>query len=93
MPKTVYIIGHKGRNYVGDGWHIYFLQGMRDGAFDTTYDVTKAQRFYSRDELFDYLKTYCYLRGTIIFDFTEEYLDSIKDNERIKAIYNDCERY
>lgn len=93
MTKLVYIIGHKGSNYIGDGWHIYFLQGLRDGAFDTTYDVTKAQRFNSRDELFDYLRTYCYLDRTIIFEFTEEYLDKIKDNEKIKAIFNDCEKY
>lgn len=92
MTKTVYIIGHKGRSF-DDKWHIYFHAGMRDGVFDTTYDVTKATRFNSREELFDFLRTYCYLHGTIIFDFTEEYLDLIKDNERIKALYNDCEAY
>lgn len=93
MSKLVYIIGHKGYNYIGDGCHIYFLQGMRDGAFDTTYDVTKAQRFNSKDELFDYLRTYCYFDKSILFEFTEEYLDKIKDNEKIKAIFNDCEKY
>ena len=94
MTKTVYIIGHKGRSYINDkDWHIYFHAGMSNGAYDTTYDVTKAARFYSKDELFEFLNKYCYLRGTIIFDFTEEYLERIKDDENIKRIYNDCETY
>ena len=92
MAKTVYIIGHKGRTFDGD-WKIYFHAGMTDGVFDTTYDITKAVRFASRDELFDFLRHYCYLDKTIIFDLSEEYLDFIKDNEKIKAIYNDCEKY
>ena len=92
MEKAVYIIGHKGRTFDGD-WKIYFHAGMTDGVFDTTYDITKAVRYNSREELFDFLRNYCYLNGTIIFDLTEEYLERIKDNDRFKAIYNDCENY
>lgn len=93
MEKTVYIIGHKGWSSFYDKMHIYFHAGMTYGVFDTTYDITKAVRFASRDELFDFLRHYCYLDKTIIFDLTEEYLDRIKDKEEIKAIYNDCEKY
>lgn len=93
MTKTVYVIGHKGRGCGDDKWRIYFHAGMTDGVFDTTYDITKAVRFAGRDELFDYLKTYCYLDRAIIFEFTDDYLARIKYDERIKAHYNDCERY
>lgn len=92
MAKTVYIIGHKGRSY-DDKWRIYFHAGMTDGVFDTTYDITKAVRYNSRDELFDFLRGYCYFDRVIIFEETEEYLDRIKDNETIKARFNDCEQY
>ena len=86
MVKVVYIIAHKNHEdfAIERGYDIYFHAGMTDGVFDTTYDVTKATRFNSRDELFDFLKNYCYFDRTIIREFTEEYLDKIKDNEGIK---------
>lgn len=90
--KTVYIIGHKGYDNF-DRPRIYFLQGMTDGVFDTTYDVTKAQRFNDKEELFDYLRTYCYFDRSILFEFTEEYLDKIKDDENIKSHFCDVENY
>lgn len=92
MSKTVYIIGHKGCSYDGE-WRIYFHAGMTDGVFDTTYDITKAVRYNSREELFDFLRGYCYFDRVIIFEETEDYLDRIKDNETIKARFNDCEQY
>lgn len=92
MTKTVYIIGHKGRSYDGE-WRIYFHAGMTDGVFDTTYDITKAVRYNSKEELFDFLRGYCYLNKVIIFEETEEYLERIKDNDKIKSIFNDCEKY
>ena len=84
--KTVYIIAHKNHEdfAIEHGYDIYFHAGMTDGVFDTTYDVTKATRFDSKEELFDFLKGYCYFDRTIIREFTEEYLERIKDNEDIK---------
>lgn len=86
MTKLVYVIAHKEHddfmNY--RGYNIYYHAGMTDGVFDTTFDVTEAVRFNSKDELFDFLKTYCYFDRVIIREFTEEYLDRIKDNKDIK---------
>lgn len=86
--KTVYIIAHKNHDdfAISRGYDIYFHAGMTDGVFDTTYDVTEAVRFNSRDELFDFLKGYCYLSGTIILQFSEQYLDGICNNEDMKHI-------
>ena len=92
--KTVYIIGHKGYAYDGTKPSIHFYAGFTDnGQYESTNDVTQAYRFASRKDLFDFLNTYCYLRGCTLFEFTEEYLESIKDNEKIKSIWNDALKY
>lgn len=91
--KMVYIIAHKGYYGYSDEKTLYFLVGMRDGAYDTTYDITKAKRFESRDEVFDFLRHYCYYRGTILLEFTEEYLERIKDDEAVKRRLRDPLKY
>ena len=93
MAQIVYIIGHKGYDSYNEKQSIYFHAGFSNGAFDTTYDITKAVRFGSRDELFDFLKTYCYLHTSIIFEMSVECLERISKDEKIKKIYNDCEKY
>lgn len=86
--KLVYIIAHKEHDDFANehGYNIYFHAGMTNGVFDTTFDVTKAYRFNSKDELFDFLKGYCGFDRVIIREFAEEYLDKIKDNEHIKHL-------
>jgi hypothetical protein len=86
MTKLVYVIAHKEHDdWMNEyGYNIYYHAGMTNGVFDTTFDVTKAVRFNSKDELFEFLKGYCYFDGVIVREFTEEYLERIKDDENIK---------
>ena len=85
MTKIVYVIAHKEHDdqLNAHGYNIYSHAGMTNGIFDTTFDVTKAVRFNSKDELFEFLRHYCYFDKVIIREFTEEYLERIKDNESI----------
>ena len=86
MVKLVYVIAHKEHDdyAIEHGYDIYYHAGMTNGVFDTTSDVTKAVRFNSKDELFEFLKGYCYFDRVILREFTEEYLERIKDDEKIK---------
>lgn len=92
--KTVYIIGHKGYAHNTYLPSISFYAGFTDnGQYASTDDITKAYRFASRKELFDFLDTYCSLRGSILFEFAERYLEYIKTKENIKRIWTDALRY
>ena len=86
MVKVVHVIAHKEHDewLNSQGYNIYYHAGMTNGVFDTTFDVTKAFRFNSKEELFEFLSNYCYRDRSIIREFTEEYLDMVKDREDIK---------
>lgn len=82
--ELCYIIAHIGRYGDRDEATLYYHAGMRDGVYDTTYDVTKATRFKSRDEVFDFLRNHCYFHGAMVLEYSVGYLDYVKDNEALK---------
>lgn len=80
--ESIYIIGHI--NTLANCYD--YLETFRDGSYWSGYDIYSAKWFYSKKELFEYLDNYCYLDGSVIFEYDREYLINIFNNEATKSL-------
>lgn len=55
--------------------------GLYGGCYNSTHEIFKAKWFKSLDEVFEFLKTYCYASGSMIKSYTKDYLQSIVNND------------
>lgn len=66
---------------------ITYQAGLYGGCYNAVHDIFKAKWFNSLDEVFQFLKNYCYASGSILKSYTKNYLQSIVDNKvALKAI-------
>lgn len=55
--------------------------GLYDGCYNAMHDIFKAKWFNSLEEVFIFLKSYCYADGSMIKSYTKPYLQKIVDNK------------
>ena len=90
MKKMVYLIASKSYDNVNKEMRLDYIADKpehRKNVFEYwyTYNINDAKRFYSKEEVFKYLldnpQQY---GGAILLEYAEEYLDNIRDNEKVK---------
>lgn len=89
--KMVYLIGHESSDqWTNSGeWYISYVMDrpkeQTEFAYWSTRDINDAKRFNSKEEVFEYLlNNPQQYGGAILLEYTEEYLEQIKDNEVAK---------